>query len=80
MFILMELGLAIAFGITEYRGEYNKSAIVEWVLALIYIFCESALSEDVFPSPSVDLWLTQLLRCLVLHPGLLACNQGMEPW
>lgn len=45
LFILIELGLAIAFGITEYRGDYNKSAIIEWILSLIFIFCESTLSD-----------------------------------
>lgn len=40
-FIVVELALAISFGVTEYTGLYNKSAILEWIVALLYIFCES---------------------------------------
>lgn len=39
-FIVVELALAIAFGVTEYTGKYNQSAILEWIVALLYIFCE----------------------------------------
>lgn len=50
LFILMELGLAISFGITEYRGDYNKSAIVEWILALIFIFYVWSYILDFMPA------------------------------
>lgn len=40
-FIVVELAMAIAFGVTEYLAidGYNTSAILEWIVALIYIFC-----------------------------------------
>lgn len=41
-FIAVEVSLAIAFGVTEYKGSYNISAIFEWVVALVYIFCKSS--------------------------------------
>jgi len=37
-FIIIELALAIAFGVTEYKGIYNVSGVLEWVVSLIYIF------------------------------------------
>lgn len=42
-FIVVELALAISFGVTEYVGMYNISAILEWILALVYIICKFAL-------------------------------------
>lgn len=39
-FIIVEVALAIAFGATEYTGRYNTSAILEWTVALVYIFCK----------------------------------------
>lgn len=53
-FIVVELGMAIAFGVTEYMGMYNTSAILEWIVALIYIFCEF------LPLPSVHYLVTQV--------------------
>lgn len=41
-FIIVEVALAVAFGVTERTGMYNISAILEWIVALIYIFCESS--------------------------------------
>lgn len=43
-FILIELSLGIAFGVTEHKNDSNKSAILEWIIALVFIFCESILS------------------------------------
>lgn len=41
-FIVVELAMAIAFGVTQYLAidGYNTSAILEWIVALIYIFCK----------------------------------------
>ncbi|KAF2456719.1 Frag1/DRAM/Sfk1 family-domain-containing protein [Lineolata rhizophorae] len=35
-FILVSIGLAIAFGVTQRRDQWNAAAIVEWVVALVY--------------------------------------------
>jgi hypothetical protein len=40
IFICVELALAIAFGVTQKKGLYNTSAILEWIVSLIYIFCK----------------------------------------
>lgn len=77
LFILIELGLAISFGITEYRGDYNKSAIVEWILALIFIFCESTLSDRLTCCGLANM---HAFRCLVIYTGLHARNQPLAPW
>lgn len=37
-FIFVEIALAIAFGVTMYKGHKNIAAILEWIIALIYIF------------------------------------------
>lgn len=39
-FIFIEVALAIAFGVLEFSGHYNSSAILEWTISLIYIFCK----------------------------------------
>ena len=38
VFIFVELGLAIAFGVLGDKKHYNSAAIVEWTIALIYTF------------------------------------------
>lgn len=73
VFIVMELGLAIAFGVTEYRKDYDKSAIIEWILALVYIFCKSTRRiwvVDLVQSPANIL----NSRCLVICARFLARN------
>merc|ERR1712072_1124622 len=37
-FIIVEIALAIAFGVTQYRTADNSAAIIEWIIALMYIF------------------------------------------
>lgn len=64
-FIVVELSLAVAFGVTEYTGRYNLSAILEWVVALLYIFCES-------PSPPCSLPLFPFPEGLALERGICA--------
>lgn len=36
-FIFIEVGLAIGYGVTDKNKHYNVSAVLEWVVALIYI-------------------------------------------
>lgn len=77
-FIVVEVGLAIAFGVTEYKGSYNISAIFEWVVALVYIFCKSSLLTSIFVTAtdhkanidfSVDVW-SYALDFLPVNYGL----------
>ena len=37
-FIFVELGMAIAFGTMSTQEHYNRAAILEWTISLIYIF------------------------------------------
>lgn len=50
VFILVELGLAIAFGVLGDRKEYNRAAVVEWVIALIYAFYVWSFAIDFIPA------------------------------
>lgn len=63
-FIVVELAMAIAFGVTEYLdiNGYNTSAILEWIVALIYIFCTCRS----LPPPSHRIYLSNLTDMLVL--------------
>ncbi|KAF2090499.1 hypothetical protein K490DRAFT_33778 [Saccharata proteae CBS 121410] len=49
-FIFVELALAIAFGVLSDREEYNRAAILEWVIALIYTFYVWSFFIDFIPA------------------------------
>lgn len=54
MFIVVELGLAIAFGIlhnkAKTRKQANAAAIIEWVIALVFSFYVLSFVIDLLPS------------------------------
>ncbi|TKA72792.1 hypothetical protein B0A55_07326 [Friedmanniomyces simplex] len=49
-FIFVELGLAIAFGVTQYQGHSNISGYLEWIVALIYILYVWSFIIDFLPA------------------------------
>ena len=49
-FILVELGLAIAFGVTQNQKKYNAAAVLEWVIAFIYFFYVLSFFIDFMPA------------------------------
>ncbi|KAF1973967.1 hypothetical protein BU23DRAFT_579953 [Bimuria novae-zelandiae CBS 107.79] len=49
-FILFELGLAIAFGVTQNRDQYNAAAVLEWVIAFIFFFYVLSFFIDFMPA------------------------------
>lgn len=49
-FIFIEVGLAIGFGVTEYKGMYNASGVLEWIVALFYIFYVWSFVIDFLPA------------------------------
>ncbi|KAK4561079.1 hypothetical protein LTR86_005034 [Recurvomyces mirabilis] len=49
-FIFIELALAIAFGVLQYQQHYNKSAILEWIISLIYICYVWSFIIDFLPA------------------------------
>jgi hypothetical protein len=49
-FILLELGLAIAFGVTQNQKKYNAAAVLEWVIALIFFFYVLSFFIDFMPA------------------------------
>ncbi|KAJ4387384.1 hypothetical protein N0V93_007975 [Gnomoniopsis smithogilvyi] len=69
-FIVVELALAISFGVTEYTGLYNKSAILEWIVALLYIFFNYAVARTRSNRfPSKHRWSEEM-----------AMNEGSSPY
>ncbi|KAF2972582.1 hypothetical protein GQX73_g989 [Xylaria multiplex] len=49
-FVVVELGLAIGFGVSSRRKEYNHAAILEWVVALIFSFYVFSFIIDLWPA------------------------------
>jgi hypothetical protein len=49
-FIFVELGLAIAFGVTQRQKKYNTAAVLEWVIAFIYFFYVLSFFIDFMPA------------------------------
>ncbi|KAF2757094.1 hypothetical protein EJ05DRAFT_477320 [Pseudovirgaria hyperparasitica] len=49
-FILLELALAIAFGVTQNQAQWNAAAILEWIIALIYTFYVLSFFLDFLPA------------------------------
>ncbi|KAI6892748.1 hypothetical protein D0867_13413 [Hortaea werneckii] len=49
-FIIVEIALAIAFGVTQYRTADNSKAIIEWIIALMYIFYTWSFIIDFLPA------------------------------
>jgi len=49
-FILIEVALAIAFGVSQNRGRYNTAAILEWVISLIFTFYVFSFFVDFVPA------------------------------
>lgn len=49
-FIITEVCTGVAFGATQYTGYYNVSAILEWIIALIYILFVWSFIIDFLPA------------------------------
>jgi len=49
-FIIVEVCLAIAFGTMNTLGHYNRAAILEWVIALVYTFFVLSFFMDFIPA------------------------------
>ncbi|KAK4995879.1 hypothetical protein LTR66_004389 [Elasticomyces elasticus] len=49
-FIFVELALAIAFGVSQLKGNTNIAAILEWVIALIYFLYVISFILDFLPA------------------------------
>ena len=50
VFILVEVALAIAFGITQKLTRYNISAVLEWVISLVFTFYVLSFFVDFIPA------------------------------
>lgn len=50
MFIFVEIGLVIAFGVLQYYDRYNPAGIIEWVISLVYIFYVWSYIIDFLPA------------------------------
>lgn len=49
-FIIVEIALAIAFATLSSRSNYNRAAILEWIVALIYAFFVWSFAIDFLPA------------------------------
>ncbi|KAF2810420.1 uncharacterized protein BDZ99DRAFT_462994 [Mytilinidion resinicola] len=49
-FILIEIALAVAFGVTSKNGHRNVAAVLEWIIALIYFFFVLSFFIDFMPA------------------------------
>lgn len=49
-FILLEVALAIVFGVTQAYGKWNVAAVVEWIVSLIYIIFVLSFIIDFLPA------------------------------
>jgi len=49
-FIFLEVILGVSFGATQYTGHYNVSGVLEWIVALIYIFYVWSFIVDFLPA------------------------------
>ncbi|KAL9099580.1 MAG: hypothetical protein Q9187_009477, partial [Circinaria calcarea] len=49
-FIIVEVALAIAFGVCSFRGNPNAAAVLEWVIALIFTFWVLSFFIDLLPA------------------------------
>lgn len=50
VFIFVEVILAIAFGVLQKKKHYNTAAVLEWVIALIYILFVASFILDFLPA------------------------------
>lgn len=49
-FILVEIAMAIAFGVCQNQGKYNAAAVLEWIIALIFFFYVLSFFIDFMPA------------------------------
>lgn len=49
-FILIEIVLAIAFGVCNFRNQYNAAGILEWAIAFIFTFYVFSFFIDLIPA------------------------------
>lgn len=54
LFIITELSLVIAFGVLGKKKDYNRAAIVEWTLSLIFTFYVWSFAIDFIPAVRTD--------------------------
>ncbi|KAL2370850.1 hypothetical protein RJ035_000914 [Blastomyces gilchristii] len=50
VFILVELALAVAFGVTGQQGMKNQAAVLEWIIAYIFTFYVLSFVVDLLPA------------------------------
>jgi len=49
-FIILEVALAIAFGVTQNQSKWNAAAVLEWVIAFIFFFYVLSYALDFLPA------------------------------
>jgi len=54
VFIIVEVALAVAFGVLNKTKHWNTAAVVEWVIALVYTFWVLSFVVDFLPAGSPE--------------------------
>src|ERR1700749_920811 len=49
-FILVEVVLAIAFGVCNFKNKYNAAGVLEWAIAFIFTFYVFSFFVDLLPA------------------------------
>jgi hypothetical protein len=49
-FIILEIGLAIGFGVCNFRNKWNAAAVLEWTIAFIFTFYIFSFFIDLVPA------------------------------
>lgn len=81
VFIVVELALAIAFGVTGRGGRRNQAAVLEWVVAYIFTFYILSFVLDLFPAVRTRSHIPQGHRIAMSQAPSAAypASQGYQP-
>ncbi|KAI0123114.1 Frag1/DRAM/Sfk1 family-domain-containing protein [Xylariales sp. AK1849] len=71
IFVIVELCLAIAFVVTNFKGYYNLAAIFEWVIAFVFSFYVFSFIVDLAPA-------SRTARGSFKHEGMNTSPREME--
>lgn len=75
-FILVEIALAVVFGVCTTRGYKNVGAIVEWVIAVVFTFWVLSFLIDLLPIVRGDAGRTEKSAGLEMGNGGMRVEEG----
>ncbi|ROT43125.1 hypothetical protein SODALDRAFT_31312 [Sodiomyces alkalinus F11] len=78
-FIVVELGLAIGFGMTMRSGVPNHAAILEWVIAVIFSFYIFSFAADLWPAVRTKRHEMRFRKSDVANPAIPGSGSDSRP-